>query len=130
MRRVELKTLSGATAFVDAADGPALRQQIAVREGVPAGLLRLTCGCREYDAAVLPDGCVRVLLRLEGGKGGFGAMLRTSCGALYTFGSGEQGQLGHGDLCEQLLPKKVQALDVLEAAPATPSVAPTSPEVP
>ena len=58
------------------------------------------------------------------------AMLRTSCGALYTFGSGEQGQLGHGDLCEQLLPKKVQALDVLEAAPATPSVAPTSPEVP
>ena len=78
MRRVELKTLSGATAFVDAADGPALRQQIAVREGVPAGLLRLTCGCREYDAAVLPDGCVRVLLRLEGGKGGFGAMLRTS----------------------------------------------------
>ena len=78
MRRVELKTLSGATAFVDAADGPALRQQIAVREGVPAGLLRLTCGGREYDAAVLPDGCVRVLLRLEGGKGGFGAMLRTS----------------------------------------------------
>ena len=78
MRRVEVKTLSGATAFVDAADGPALRQQIAVREGVPAGLLRLTCGCREYDEAVLPDGCVRVLLRLEGGKGGFGAMLRTS----------------------------------------------------
>ena len=27
---------------------------------------------------MLPDGCVRVLLRLEGGKGGFGAMLRTS----------------------------------------------------
>ena len=68
-----------ARAFVDAADGAALRQQIAARDGVPAGLLRLTCGDRELsDAAVLPDGCVRVLLRLEGGKGGFGAMLRTS----------------------------------------------------
>ena len=83
MRRVEVKTLSGATAFVDAADGAALRQEIAAREGVPAGLLRLCCGgrdltCGGHDAAVLPDGCVRVLLRLEGGKGGFGAMLRTS----------------------------------------------------
>ena len=78
MRRVELKTLSGATAFEDAADGAALRQQIAAREGVPAGLLRLTCGARDLYDNVLPDGCVRVLLRLEGGKGGFGAMLRTS----------------------------------------------------
>ena len=35
-------------------------------------------------------------------------MLTTECGALYTFGSGAQGQLGHGDLQEQLLPKRVE----------------------
>ena len=77
MRRVELKT----SPAPPPSRTPGARRcgSKLRREGVPAGLLRLTCGDRELsDAAVLPDGCVRVLLRLEGGKGGFGAMLRTS----------------------------------------------------
>ncbi len=36
------------------------------------------------------------------------AMLRSTSGALFTFGAGAHGQLGHGDLQEQLVPKKVE----------------------
>ena len=46
--RVEF-TFDGKTSTVDAEGGgvDALRRSIAEREGVPAGLLRLTCGGRE-----------------------------------------------------------------------------------
>ena len=35
-------------------------------------------------------------------------ILTTKCGQVLTFGAGAQGQLGHGDLQEQLLPKLVE----------------------
>lgn len=85
MGRVELRCLSGRTAFVDAEDVPALRERVADLEGVPSEDLRLTCGGRELHAAssaasvqLASKSPVHVLLRLVGGKGGFGAMLRTA----------------------------------------------------
>lgn len=85
MAEVEVVGLAGRTSFLPLEDSVgALRQRVSVHEGVPAELLRLTCAGRELsnDAVQLEDGSldcpVRVLLRLEGGKGGFGAMLRTA----------------------------------------------------
>jgi len=85
MGRVELRCLSGRTAFVDAEDVSALRDRVADLEGVPSDELRLTCGGRELHAAsptaasqLASSMPVHVLLRLVGGKGGFGAMLRTA----------------------------------------------------
>lgn len=49
----------------------------------------------EDRVAALAAGSVHTMLVTEGGE-------------LYTFGCGAQGQLGHGDLLEQLLPKKVE----------------------
>ena len=47
---------------------------------MPSDLLRLKSGGRDlHDGASLDAGCaVAVLLRVEGGKGGFGAMLRSA----------------------------------------------------
>ena len=79
----EVRTLSGKTAFIDGdgiPDVAALRDRIASLEGVPADALRLTSNAQELHAGKqLPHGTsVTVLLRLLGGKGGFGAMLRTA----------------------------------------------------
>ena len=82
--RLEVVGLSGRTTFVEAARGGCagtVRQLVSEREGVPADLLRLTCAGRELaDAAPIDEAAapIRVLLRLFGGKGGFGAMLRTA----------------------------------------------------
>lgn len=81
--QTQLRLLSGRTAFVEGVlDVAALRERVAALEGIPADLLRLTRSARElHDASPLlhDDGApVAVLLRLEGGKGGFGAMLRTA----------------------------------------------------
>ena len=82
-----IRDLCGATRFVPADEVPtvgALRQWAADRHGLPSpSLLRLKCGCRDLvcDAAPLDleqANGVHVLLRLPGGKGGFGAMLRTA----------------------------------------------------
>jgi len=61
----------------------ALRQWASNRVGLPCpSLLRLKCGSRDLacDAMALAevDMSVHALLRLPGGKGGFGAMLRTA----------------------------------------------------
>jgi len=61
----------------------ALRQWASDRVGLPCpSLLRLKCGTRDLacDAMALAevDMSVQALLRLPGGKGGFGAMLRTA----------------------------------------------------
>jgi len=62
----------------------ALREEAARRSGVPSAELRLRCGTTElHDATLLSASGVdrfpvRTALRLFGGKGGFGAMLRTA----------------------------------------------------
>lgn len=81
--RLELRTLRGSTAFVEDAptDVAALRARIAEIEGVPCDELRLTSNGRDlHDGAAVGENhhAVTVLLRLFGGKGGFGAMLRTA----------------------------------------------------
>ena len=81
--RLELRTLSGGTAFVEDApkDVAALRARVAKLEGVPSDELRLTSNGRDlHDGAAVGEKnhAVTVLLRLLGGKGGFGAMLRTA----------------------------------------------------
>eukprot|EP00966_Prymnesium_polylepis_P265922 6142701-Prymnesium_polylepis.1 len=85
MMRLEVISVAGRTTFIDAAAGGcagALRAAASEREGIPADLLRLTCAGRDLtDATLLAeagDAPIRVLLRLLGGKGGFGAMLRTA----------------------------------------------------
>ncbi len=88
MGRFEVIGLDGKTSWVEldaaaAAHGArALRAAVAGACGVPGALLRLKHGaCELADGDVLPDAGawgVRVMLRLDGGKGGFGAMLRTS----------------------------------------------------
>lgn len=87
MARLQLRDLCGATRFVPVDEVPtvgALRKWAADRHGLPSpSLLRLKCGCRDLacDGAPLdPEAAasVHVLLRLPGGKGGFGAMLRTA----------------------------------------------------
>jgi len=79
---IELKGLDGKTAFLQDAplDLVQLRARIAQHVGVPSHYLRLTSSGRElHDSTMLASGCsVHVLLRLVGGKGGFGAMLRTA----------------------------------------------------
>ena len=45
--------------------------------------------------------------------GSFGLRLQlsvTKYGALFTWGSGENGQLGHGDTADELAPRRVDAL--------------------
>ena len=79
----QLRLLSGRTAFVEGAlDVADLRSRVSALEGVPSEHLRLTRAGRElHDASRLDevDGAiVSVLLRIHGGKGGFGAMLRTA----------------------------------------------------
>ena len=78
----------GATHFLHAEEAGvqtvgALRQWASDRVGIPCpSLLRLKCGTRDLacDAMALAevDMSVHALLRLPGGKGGFGAMLRTA----------------------------------------------------
>ena len=78
----------GATHFLHAEEAGvrtvgALRQWASDRVGLPCpSLLRLKCGTRDLacDAMALAevDMSVQALLRLPGGKGGFGAMLRTA----------------------------------------------------
>lgn len=79
---IELRTLDGKTAFLHDAplDLVGLRACVAQHEGLPSSLLRLTSAGRELhdSATVAPGSSVHVLLRLLGGKGGFGAMLRTA----------------------------------------------------
>ena len=55
------------------------------------------------------------------------AMVRTTDGAVFTFGSGSQGQLGHGDFQERLLPTRVMAAEELERAPSPLMSRPLSP---
>ena len=89
--RVEITRLDGRTSFADGVDGiDGLFEIVSNLEGVPAALLRLKSGAREISAAgaedmagrradVLSENAhVEVMLRIEGGKGGFGAMLRTA----------------------------------------------------
>lgn len=81
--RVELRLLSGRTAFADCVDDVAsLRSKISDLEGIPPCLLRLTSDGRELheesSTTLVRGKSVAVQLRLEGGKGGFGAMLRTA----------------------------------------------------
>jgi hypothetical protein len=86
--RVEVINLEGRTRFLDLDDSvmlvSELRARVAALTRIPAPLLRLKFGTRDlYDAAVLDPlqlaiMPVRVALRLTGGKGGFGAMLRTA----------------------------------------------------
>jgi uncharacterized membrane protein YgcG len=86
--RVEVVNLEGRTRFLDLDDSAMrvseLRARVAALTRIPAPLLRLKFGTRDlYDAAVLDPMQlaampVRVALRLTGGKGGFGAMLRTA----------------------------------------------------
>jgi hypothetical protein len=83
MVTIQLQLLSGRTAFVeDVSDMAALRKHVGDLEGVPFELLRLKHAGRElHDNAPIPgagDAPVTVLLRILGGKGGFGAMLRTA----------------------------------------------------
>ena len=86
MSQLQVRTLGGATRFLDA-EGlqtvGALREWLADEAGLPStALLRLKCGSRDLAC----DGMglagvgmsVHALLRLPGGKGGFGAMLRTA----------------------------------------------------
>lgn len=81
---VELLSLTGRTTFLRDAplDVAALRKRISEHEGVPACHLRLKSSGRELCDGAMLDGhtppVVHVLLRLFGGKGGFGAMLRTA----------------------------------------------------
>ena len=44
--------------------------------------------------------------------GSLHTIARTKSGEIFTFGSGANGQLGHGDLQEQLLPKRVEAAEL------------------
>jgi len=60
-----------------------LRADLGSLLGVPAPLLRLTCAAKELGSGTLLSDSmledpVRVMLRVLGGKGGFGSMLRTS----------------------------------------------------
>jgi len=86
MQQLQCRLLSGRTALVEGVDDVAsLRECIAVLENIPVDEIRLTRSGRD-----LRDGCLQplddgsggatitVLLRLMGGKGGFGAMLRTA----------------------------------------------------
>ena len=82
----ELVDLSNRTRWVEVEGGRVsdLRARASALTGIPAPLLRLACGARDLsdaaplDVAQLAALPVRLLLRLEGGKGGFGAMLRSS----------------------------------------------------
>jgi len=86
--RVEIVTLEGRTRFLELGAGATrvseLRASVAALMRIPAPLLRLKCGTRDLhdaaalDAAQLAAMPVRLALRLTGGKGGFGAMLRTA----------------------------------------------------
>ena len=44
--------------------------------------------------------------------GSLHTIAHTKSGEIFTFGSGANGQLGHGDLQEQLLPKRVEAAEL------------------
>jgi hypothetical protein len=76
----QVVSLTGASLFVEA--GPGLRRRVAAALSVPEEFLRLTHNARELrgdgDEALDASVPVRARLRLEGGKGGFGAMLRQS----------------------------------------------------
>eukprot|EP01052_Picozoa_sp_SAG31_P039401 SAG31_NODE_5459_length_2524_cov_2.828041_1_plen_109_part_00 len=85
----QLKTHS--LAFARNATVGQLKQRLADIDGVPTALQRITDGRRDLaDDQPLPgggDGAVpaatlHCLLRLRGGKGGFGAMLRSARGGL------------------------------------------------
>lgn len=89
--RVQIRRLDGCTAFVDGVDGiENLFESVAAIEGVPTHLLRLKSGAKELvrrepmlhgaagSSSLRHGASVDVLLRIEGGKGGFGAMLRTA----------------------------------------------------
>ena len=83
MVAIQLLLLRGRTAFVEGVpDVAALRKHVGDLEGVPFELLRLKHAGRElHDNSPIPgagDAPVTVLLRILGGKGGFGAMLRTA----------------------------------------------------
>jgi hypothetical protein len=84
MRQLQVRTLSGRTALVEgvpAGDVSALRARISELEGIPADQLRLRSAGHELHEngnCTFDGAMVTVLLRLLGGKGGFGAMLRTA----------------------------------------------------
>ena len=84
--RLEVVGLSGRTGWVSLPSGgrvASLRDEVAAHEGVAPEEVRLVQSCRDLadgealccDAAAPP---VRAMLRVLGGKGGFGAMLRLS----------------------------------------------------
>lgn len=82
--RMQILSLSGKTRFEDVMTGATvkgLRALVSDREGVPEDLIRLTSAGRDLGDMTLVtelNAPIRVLLRLLGGKGGFGAMLRTA----------------------------------------------------
>ncbi|KAL1529219.1 hypothetical protein AB1Y20_000175 [Prymnesium parvum] len=82
--RVQVVSLSGRTIFADVPRGGTtgdLWRSLSEREGIPEELIRLTCaGVELHPEASLHqlNAPVKLLLRLCGGKGGFGAMLRTA----------------------------------------------------
>ena len=84
--QVVCKVLSGRTLLLDGiprGDTSALLTRISGLEGVPADELRLVCAGHDLRSQAGGEGAfdgstVSVLLRLMGGKGGFGAMLRTA----------------------------------------------------
>jgi hypothetical protein len=85
MVAVQVRSLSGRTAFIEgvaSGDVAGLRARVSDLEGIPADCLRLTSAGRELHESAghdtFGDVPVTVLLRLLGGKGGFGAMLRTA----------------------------------------------------
>jgi len=85
-----VRNLLGETLVVDAETCPdgldvaALKDRLTEREGIPAEDMRLMAGKQDLDlgegvlsleeAGALPT--IHMLLRLDGGKGGFGSMLR------------------------------------------------------
>jgi len=84
--RVELINLKGSTVFISPSGQlvSTLRRDAALLQGVPLAALRLKSGGKELCdddliADVIAKGVpVRTALRLLGGKGGFGAMLRSA----------------------------------------------------
>jgi len=80
--RIEVSGLNGRTTWVTTTGTRVqeLRGRIAAYTGVPGDQLRLKSGGRDLhdEMPLQTDFAVQVLLRVVGGKGGFGAMLRTA----------------------------------------------------
>ncbi|KAK9830133.1 hypothetical protein WJX72_009938 [[Myrmecia] bisecta] len=86
-----VRALNSNTLCIKADTVDELKQRLQEREGIPAGYQRLLYGSRQLadgqplsDFNLEADATVHLVLRLRGGKGGFGALLRAGGKAALT----------------------------------------------